>query len=529
VAEIQKQADRAEQASTTKTGEAAKEGGVIFGQTNQDVHANAFEQAHTRDQTLSEPDMIAMEEGETVAEHKARVARIQANRFRFIDSEEGSGSAAETGTVIEYEHERIGNNLYAGGMDYEEGRDTRTIYEKLSDFGEVAAAMATDPEGQKAYIQGQIDKIIGIGEGLNIAKDSTKALVVAGWTALTDGTVASFLAKPNAINDPLFHAVGGAFHAMEKDPSAVNHALERVGTIVMEASEHYRAAPNIEKGHVIGETMFGMVNPEGSTEAGEAALKVADKVATHVDAAVMQGLGKSYKVVDEMAFATPELAQQAKQMLHDYTRSLGLSSQEMEIAGIPKGYFDGMQPRPGAGKGDNFFAMSKAKANDLGNDHQEGEINLRRKAGAGGDWPIINERLSPDVVCQTHRYSCVSAVGEMLSEGRVKQAELIEKLGAPGDLVPTQFLARHLGDDWIARAKDDADLDGLLKGGSWGAELRDLMGRRYARLEPAHTVVVDGLDDAGNIMVRDPAHGTRYEMTQKNFLKHWTGIAVYRK
>ncbi|HEY9868273.1 MAG TPA: hypothetical protein V6D08_03845, partial [Candidatus Obscuribacterales bacterium] len=253
------------------------------------------------------------------------------------------GSAEATGTVIDYRPVQTGEKSFAVAMDYEEGRDTRSIYEKLADFGQAALSRATDPEGQKAYIQGQLDKIIGIGEGLNIAKESTKAAVVAGWNALTDGTVANFLAKPNAINDPLFHAVGGALDAMAKDPNAVNHALERVGTIIMDASERYTAAPNREKGHVIAETMFAMVNPEGSTEAGEAALKIADKVATHVDAAVMQRLGRSYRAVEEMAAATPELAQQAKQMLYDYTSKLGLSPQEMELAGIPKGYFDGIE------------------------------------------------------------------------------------------------------------------------------------------------------------------------------------------
>ena len=51
---------------------------------------------------------------------------------------------------------------------------------------------------------------------------------------------------------------------------------------------------------------------------------------------------------------------------------------------------------------------------------------------------------------------------------------------------------------------------------------------RLARLEPAHTVVVDGLNADGNIMIRDPADGSRYEMTRANFLKHWNLTALYR-
>jgi rRNA maturation endonuclease Nob1 len=62
VAKIQKRADQAEKTSIAKTNEAAKEGGVIVGQPNQEVHGKAFEQAHQNDKTLSEPDMIAMKE-----------------------------------------------------------------------------------------------------------------------------------------------------------------------------------------------------------------------------------------------------------------------------------------------------------------------------------------------------------------------------------------------------------------------------------------------------------------------------------
>ncbi|MBX9686211.1 MAG: hypothetical protein K2X27_05885, partial [Candidatus Obscuribacterales bacterium] len=107
MAEVQKTADQAEQKSITKTAEVVKEGGVIAGQPNQEVHGKAFEQAHQNDRTLSEPDMIALKEGETVAEYNERVAQIQANRFGFYDSEEekknDAGSAGAGNTKI-HEH-----------------------------------------------------------------------------------------------------------------------------------------------------------------------------------------------------------------------------------------------------------------------------------------------------------------------------------------------------------------------------------------------------------------------------------------
>jgi filamentous hemagglutinin len=495
VQENLKVTDQGAEKSVQTTPETAKQDAVIGGQPHQEVHGRAFARAHQNDQTLSEPDMIAMEEGETVAEHKERVARIQANRCSYYDSAEGSnGSAAETGTVVDYQHKKIGDNFYAVGMDYEEGRDSRSIYEKLSDLGKSAASTATDPEGQKAYIQGQLDKIIGIGEGLNIAKDGTKAAVVAGLTALTDGTVASFLSKPNAINDPLFHAVGGALDAMVHDPNALNHALEKVGSIVMSASEHYTAAPNKEKGHVIGETMFAMVNPEGSAEAGEAPLKVAIKVATKVDAVVWDTIGQTVKSIKDM---TPGVAKQSKQMLYDYIESKGLTASQLERGGqIPKGFFENLEKPP------------------------EGT----KLVGKGGDWPVLNERPSPDVVRQASDDSCVAAVGEMLSRGALRQADLYNEmvtipekladvlgLGWKGGLIPERNIEKAF--DIFARSEMP-----------WGAELRDEF---YHRVGMGHMVVVDGMDEAGNVMIRDPQHGTRYEMTRETFMKHWSHRAVF--
>lgn len=85
--EIQKTAEQTEQNRLQKIPEAAAASGVIDGQQNQEVHALANAAAHANDKTLSEPDLIAMEEGETIAQYKARVAQIQANRFGFFDSE----------------------------------------------------------------------------------------------------------------------------------------------------------------------------------------------------------------------------------------------------------------------------------------------------------------------------------------------------------------------------------------------------------------------------------------------------------
>ena len=267
------------------------------------------------------------------------------------------GSAEQTGTVIDYKPAQTSDKSFKLGMDYEDTPpDTRTPLDKLGDFMQAAAHRATDPEGWKAWTQGEINKFAGIGAGLNEAKDETKAAVAAGWKALTDGTVVEFLSQPNAINTPVFKTVANAFDAMSKDPEAVNHAFEALGKVVMKASEGYSNLPDYEKGKVIGKVMFGMVNPEGSPEGAEAALKVADQVATHVDKAVWDTIDMTVKSLKDMA---PDVAENTKQMLFDYMKSKGLIGPELQYADVPKDFFDRLQEPAGGGKGDNVFAVSK--------------------------------------------------------------------------------------------------------------------------------------------------------------------------
>lgn len=110
------------------------------------------------------------------------------------------GSVEQTGKVLDYKVVQKSKSSFALGMDYEDkDPDTRTPIDKLGDFMEAAKRRATDPEGWKAWAQGQINKLGGIGEGLNEAKDETKAAVAAGWKALTDGTVVEFLSQPSTL------------------------------------------------------------------------------------------------------------------------------------------------------------------------------------------------------------------------------------------------------------------------------------------------------------------------------------------
>ncbi len=334
--------------------EVAQRGSVISESGNQ-----------ARWQRAQEVHKLGQNESATDLYHNPNYKKKPVEKFTLYDSAVSAG-ASKSGTFIDYPAVKKSEKSYALGMDHEQ-EDSRTGAQKVADFVQAAAKRTSDPEGQQTYIQGQLDKIAGVYEGMGIAKDQSKAQAVAGWKAMTDGTVATLLSKPNALNEPLMQAVGNVVDAMKHDPNAVNKAMERVGVVVMEASGHYSALPSKEKGHVIGEATFAMINPAGSTEGGALALKVADKVATHVDAAVMAGIQKSMQAAEEMAKTAPELAQQSKQMLFDYIKSKGLTGQELEYAGVPKGYFDGIK------HSENINAMSKV--DDLSAGKKPNDVN----------------------------------------------------------------------------------------------------------------------------------------------------------
>lgn len=450
------------------------------------------------------------------------------------------GSAEETGTVIDYEVQKSGKNLYALGMDYEARPDTRLPSEKLSDFVKAAAVRVTDSDGWQKFLDGEVQKVIGIGQGLNIAKEHTKSSVAAGWKALTDGTVANVLSKPNAINDPLFKTLGGALDAMARDPNAVNNALERLGSAIHAASDQYTNSSSIEQGRVLGEIGFFAFNPEGSTEAGELAIKAADRLATSVDKVVENGIRASVKTIQELSATSPEAANSARQLFYDQIDKLGLTPQQREFAGIPRGFFDSIESN--AAKGNDFFAMSKADEVGAGKDF--GTRKFRDTVGSGeyqideatgrlqrtnhGElrtpykWPVMNERFG-GIARQILPDSCISTVGAELSEGAFTEKQLIARLGSPGDI---DDLPGVLGGRWTTE-KGPTRLPQLDAGGPWVAEFRE---RAWTQVpKTPHVVIVDGPASNIAVKIRDPLEGTSYEMTLADFKKAWTGRAAYRK
>lgn len=351
--------------------------------------------------------------------------------------------------------------------------------------------------------------------------------------------IEQWMATQNAVNDALI-GIGPAldnavnYYANTPVDQVVSDVQGVLGTVggALDKTFSIAHAPE-ERAKTAGEIM-PFVFTDGLGTTGESAtLKTADAVATQVDAAVMQTIEKSLDAIK----AAPDLAADIKQGLYDFLKGQQLTVQQVEAAGIPRGFFDDI-PR-GATKDDTFFAMSKAEEGDgvpKRTSVGKGEINYQLDKETGRPqrsdlgklrqpyhWPVINEQFSDDIVRQSTESSCVSAVGEMLSEGVLSEKVLIKALGTPSDV---KALAKELGNGWTSENRSFSSLAEVSKHGAWAAQMLEREWTRFPK--PPHVVIVDGVNSMGNVVIRDPLEGTRYEMTQADFLKTWNRNAAYR-
>ena len=159
----------------------------------------------------------------------------------------------------------------------------------------------------------------------------------------------------------------------------------------------------------------------------------------------------------------------------------------------------------------------------------------REQAGAGGNWPVIDEVLDPEVVPQQNDLSCGSACGEMLLRKRginnISQATIANEAGVPvtcedlalalNTLSPEGFQRWRGGPLIIPGATDTELFEVLNTTGSWAAVLWEV------GAGIGHMILVDGLDEVGYVLIRDPWDATTYRMTREDFLKYWNTQAVY--
>lgn len=149
-------------------------------------------------------------------------------------------------------------------------------------------------------------------------------------------------------------------------------------------------------------------------------------------------------------------------------------------------------------------------------------------AGAGGNWPVIDETPEFTVVKQQGYFSCGSACGEMLLKSRginnINQATIEQLSNAPTwpELLANALnqLQSEEGGKWVGNFVSTSSFEGLNLTGSWVAVLWE------SGVRIGHMVIVDGTDH-DNVLIRDPWDGTKYKMTMADFLQYWNGQAVY--
>ena len=154
---------------------------------------------------------------------------------------------------------------------------------------------------------------------------------------------------------------------------------------------------------------------------------------------------------------------------------------------------------------------------------------------AGGSWRVIDEVFESNVVLQQDNLSCAPACGEMLLKERgindITQAAIAAETGVPVDvrylalvlnrLAPSKTGVWRGGNFGVEPAEMLTLLERLIAKGSWAAEMKEF-GNPIA-----HLVVVDGFNEAGRLLIRDPWNGTRYKMEKEEFLNYWNTRGVY--
>jgi filamentous hemagglutinin len=154
-------------------------------------------------------------------------------------------------------------------------------------------------------------------------------------------------------------------------------------------------------------------------------------------------------------------------------------------------------------------------------------------SGAGGNWPTINEAADPSVIRQLTPNACGNACGEMLLRSRgvsgVSQSNIaaVKRLVlSDGKGLADAMNKLHPGGQWRGGTIDvftdpRGAFNALNKSGPFLTSMKS-----YGT--NLHMVVVDGLDNAGRVIIRDPwGNGSRYVMSWDDFTKHWMGDTVW--
>ena len=183
-----------------------------------------------------------------------------------------------------------------------------------------------------------------------------------------------------------------------------------------------------------------------------------------------------------------------------------------------------VKPETGGKAAQTVVPGAGAKITQAPNGSTAGTGATDANGGSGGTWPVSGETPSANVVSQATPTGCGAACGQMLLADR---GVGVSQVALGGELTSAQSVASKLNavdSGWTGAAVDKSSFAALNKTGSWSA----MMWEPGASV--GHWVVVDGLDTAGNVVIRDPAGvGTTYTMTVDAFKNTWNGFSVFKK
>ena len=157
---------------------------------------------------------------------------------------------------------------------------------------------------------------------------------------------------------------------------------------------------------------------------------------------------------------------------------------------------------------------------------------ITKQFGALGSWQKIDEQFDSTIIKQHNDASCVAAVGEMLAnfyDLDLTQEEILENIGvwSNSKLLAAFFNSKETrielkweGGGWKFEIPIGA-LEWLIENNKIGAMLRN-------KSADGHAVFIDGFDETGLVVIKDPFDQTRYKMTLESFADVLSEI-VWRK
>lgn len=162
-----------------------------------------------------------------------------------------------------------------------------------------------------------------------------------------------------------------------------------------------------------------------------------------------------------------------------------------------------------SGASSEFVAAAEQAVTDL------------KAGGSGANLTPLDEVLG-GAVKQSTQVSCGPACAEMLSNGAVKEADLIKLYG--NREISVDEMARALGTGWRGAALGGEELHTiqvLNSTGKWAAMVRSPGG--------LHFVVVDGAESSTSLLkILDPWDGSSYTVNMNEFAENWSLYAVFK-